>query len=84
MDIEDAHPLQMKAYLDDIWPCLKLLKCGRERGPDFRVVLKTCFHKELGIEVSRTGYARTIEEEKEINQTLKRKKRVDSKKKKTT
>ena len=64
MDVEDAHPLKREAYLDDIWPCIKL----KERQPDFKLVLKNCFHKELDIKVSISGYGSTVQEDMDMVQ----------------
>lgn len=64
MDIEDAQPLYNEAYLEDIWPCLKL--CSKKRDAEFRIVLMHCFHKELGIKVSANEYSRNQQEDEEL------------------
>lgn len=66
MDIEDAHPLRREALLEDVWPCLRFVLFYKKQKPDFRKALRNCLHKELGIVVSRSGYAYTATEEKEF------------------
>lgn len=61
MDIEDACPLQREAFIEDIWPWLKI--CKKKRKPDFRNNLKLAFHREMGIKVSRNVYSKNKEEE---------------------
>ena len=66
MDIEDAHPLQREACIDDIWPCLRYTCCQKRRKPDFRKTMRMCFHKKLGIEVTKSGDATSAQEEREL------------------
>jgi len=41
MDIEDDHPLRRTAFIDDVWPCLKILtRFKKKRKPDFTNALK--------------------------------------------
>ena len=53
MDIEDDHPLRRTAFIDDVWPCLRILTMfKKKRKPDFRNALKLCFYKEMDIRVA--------------------------------
>ena len=64
MDIEDAHPLRREAFIEDIWPCLKVCMCLRKaRKPDFRAALKACLHQQMDIQVSKNAYSKCLEDE---------------------
>lgn len=45
MDIEDMHPLRKEAYIEDIWPCLKICFRSIKRKPEFKEALRICFRK---------------------------------------
>ena len=61
MDIEDGCPLQREAFIEDIWPCMKI--CKKTRKPDFRANLKLALHRKMNIKVSRNVYSKNMEEE---------------------
>lgn len=49
MDIEDMHPLRKEAFIEDIWPCLRICFRSIKRKPDFKEALRICFRKNMNL-----------------------------------
>lgn len=55
MDIEDSHPLRKEAFVEDIWPCLKVCRvCLKKRKPDYKAALKLCLRLEMELKTTKS------------------------------